>query len=210
VLQTQTYQERELMILLEKISSDRSDDDFAERFSRLKNFEQALHALRNSSSKEIEKLRVLLQRYSRLSRQYGIQPDSNRTSIVFVVIGAIFALPGWILNFLPYQICDFLIRVTKKDASDAATFKVIYSLFLFPAFYILEGFAIHHFWDFVPSVLFAVLILPASYFTLYCMDWYEQQGGIFRKPHQKALYQLTRLRARILEIVNSLAAKLPR
>jgi glycerol-3-phosphate O-acyltransferase / dihydroxyacetone phosphate acyltransferase len=207
VVQAQSYQERELMILLERISSERSDDDFAEGFSRLKNFEQALVVLRDKASKEIETLRILLQRYSRLWRQYRAVEDSMQTNRLWVLLCAVIALPGWLFNFLPYHICDRLIRLTRKDASDAATFKVIYSLFLFPGFYILEGFVLHHYWGGPAALCFAVLILPASYFTLYCMDWYEQRGAIFIKPHKKATLQLKRLRERILIVLNSLAAK---
>jgi hypothetical protein len=148
----------------------------------------------------------LLQRYSRLSREYGVQVSKD-ANYFLVLICSILALPGWILNFIPYHLCDVLIRVTRKDASDAATFKVIYSLFLFPAFYFLEGFAIHKIWGFLPTILFVALILPASYFTLYCMDWYEQRGAIFRKPHAKATAQLIKLREKILEALNSLAAR---
>ena len=206
VLQSQTYQERELMILLEKLSNENADDDFTERFSRLKNFEQGLVSLRKSAPKEIERLRVLLQRYNRLSREFGVEQISKDANYVVIIICSILAFPGWILNFFPYHLCELLIRITRKDASDEATFKVIYSLFLFPLFYVLEGFVIHRFCSFAATLLFALLILPASYFTLYCMDWRERRGTIFRKPHAKAVAQLDRLRKRILLVLNSLAA----
>jgi glycerol-3-phosphate O-acyltransferase/dihydroxyacetone phosphate acyltransferase len=208
VLQARTYQERELMILLEKISSDRPDDDFAERFARLKNFENALAVLRDSVPGEIERLRALLQRYDRLSHRYGAGGDRREVNSTLLLMCVVFALPGWILNFVPYHLCDLLIRLIRKDASDVATFKVIYSLFLFPAVYFLEGWIIHQLWDSFVTLLFAVLILPGSYFTLFCMDWYERHGPILRKPQKKAVEQLERLRSRILGQLNLLASRL--
>jgi len=208
VLQAQTYQERELMILLEKRSNERSVDDFTERFSRLKNFEPGLSTLRNSAPRDIERLRTLLLRYARLSRQYGVEVHRKNPKFFLVLIGAIAALPGWILNFAPYHLCDLLIRFTHKDASDAATFKVIYSLFLFPGAYFLEGWIIDSFFGGFAALIFAALILPASYFTLICVDWYEKQGSILRKPHRKAVEQLERLRSRILKQLELLASRL--
>jgi len=210
VVQAETYQERELMMLLEKISNESKEEDFLERFSRWKNFEHGLKRLRVSAAKDIDRLRSLLSRYNRLSQQYGVDLENRpkETGIDTVLLGAVAALPGWILNFLPYHLCDLLIRLTRKDAADTATFKVIYSLFLFPLFYFGEGFLVKHYFGGLAALLFALLILPASYFTLFYLEWYEQRGMFTRKPQQRAMQHLARLRNRILEQLNVLASRL--
>jgi len=210
VVQADSYQERELMVLLEKISNEGEENDFTERFSRLKNFEHGLKQLRISAAKDIERLRNLLSRYNRLSQQFGVDAEGvpDAANFFMVLLGGVIALPGWILNFLPYHLCDLLIRITRKDAADTATFKVIYSLFLFPLFYFAEGFLVKRLFGLGASIFFGFLILPASYFTLSYFEWYEQRRMFFRKPQQRARKQLARLRSRILDQFNALASRL--
>src|SRR6185369_3787557 len=51
VIQAESYQERELMILLEKLSNER-DADSIDRFERLKEFEAGLKSLRSIATRE--------------------------------------------------------------------------------------------------------------------------------------------------------------
>lgn len=211
VVQAESYQERELMLLLERLSNEESADSL-ERFSRLKDFEQGLKQLRVSSAKDIERLRNLLSRYNRLSERYGVEakkPRKQGTDFLVAILGGVVAIPGWLLNFMPYHACDWLIRLTRRDASDMATFKVIYSLFLFPLFYVLEGFLIRRFLGPVAALLFSILVLPASYFTLFYLEWYEAHfgGTIWLQPQRRMISQLGRLRNRIVEQLNSLASR---
>jgi hypothetical protein len=211
VVQAESYQERELMILLEKLSNEK-DADSIDRFDRLKEFEAGLKRLRSTASKEIDQLRNLLSRYNRLSQKYRIPEEESEkrySDFVIAILGLIASIPGWLCNVIPYQLCDFLIRFTRKDTSDIATYKVIYSLFLFPIFYFLEGFLIHRYLGFFATIAFAFLVLPAGYFTLFFREWYEDHfGGTFWfRSRRRAASQLARLRERIIEQLNALTSR---
>lgn len=216
VVQTETYRERELMLLLEKISANEtgSDSEF-KRFTRLKEFERGLSQLRASSSDEIDALRILLSRYERLARNYRIETHSSSSSptishTVHAILGGVLAIPGWLFNFIPYRLCDLLIRATRQDESNTATFKVIYSLFLFPLFYLLEGYVVWRFLGTIPAILFSILILPFSYYTLLYTEWYASSfGGVgWLKSRNRMKAQMDRLRGRILKQLDQLAARL--
>jgi glycerol-3-phosphate O-acyltransferase / dihydroxyacetone phosphate acyltransferase len=215
VVQAETYREKELMLLLEKISASETaaDSDF-KRFQRLKGFERALSRLRGSAAKEIETLRTLLSRYERLARNYGIKPDSSASSrtastVMLAILGGLLAIAGWVFNFIPYHLCDLLIKTTRQDASDTATYKVFYSLFLFPLSYFLEGYAIWRFVGSGPAVLFSVLVLPFSYYTLFYTEWYELHFGETDWPRSRKRMktQIERLRRRILTQLEHLASR---
>jgi len=72
VLQAETYRDKELMVLLERLHGQGEAEEFGpDRFSRLKDFERGLARLRHSCPKEIDRLRLLLARYRRLSATFG-------------------------------------------------------------------------------------------------------------------------------------------
>jgi hypothetical protein len=133
------------------------------------------------------------------------------------LIGLPIAAIGVLLSFLPYRSCDYLVKHNKKyDMASAATYKVVYSLFLFPVAFIIEAMILHMFFGWVVSVLFVVLIIPLSYFTLYFMEWlYEGGWGIpvsFRKSrktfHNGITHLLEEQNRRIKDLVDKLAAQL--
>jgi glycerol-3-phosphate O-acyltransferase / dihydroxyacetone phosphate acyltransferase len=206
ILQTESYRERELMMLLEKISAEQdSDQSDLERFSRLKEFERGLSRLRLPAAKQIDELRKLLSRYEKLSNEYRINLEGTFETLQWrrlpvAIFGGLLAIPGWILNFLPYHLCDLLIKAINHDAALTATYKVVFSLFLFPIFYFLESYLVYRFFSAPIAILFFILVLPLSYFTLIYGEWLESHfSGLFwvRSRHrQKA--QLERLRHRIL------------
>ncbi len=212
VVQAETYRERELMILLERITlSQKREYTELERFSRLKGLEDGLVKLREKASGEIEALRNLLSRYERLCETYSIDGHARPASKSFVlpaIAGAALAIPGWIFNLLPYQLIALLIKVTRRDASDIATFKVIYSLFLFPLTYVAEALLISRFTAPVFAWLFALLIIPLSYFTLYFLEWYDRHfaGSLWFGYQKRVVHQLDRLRKRILAQMEKLAS----
>lgn len=212
VLQAETYRDRELMLLLERLFAepDREPSEF-ERFARLKEFERGLARLQVTATREVDDLRKLLSRYERLSQSYGVPQHAQKVAgsvhlFVALIFGGLLAIPGWLLNFLPYHVCDLLIKQTRKDAADAATYKIIFSLFLFPSFYFLEGYLIHRFWGSYASILFAVLILPLSYFTLFYGEWYDARirGKFPLRSRVRRKNQLDRLRNQILKRLDSL------
>jgi len=212
VLQAETYRDKELMVLLERLYGRNKGSDFGpDRFSRLKDFERGLVRLRQSCPEEIDRLRLLLARYQRLTSTFGVEDvrrNSQRRSGLSLLAGFsgwILASPGCILNYIPYKLTDVLIRLTRRDESNQATFKIIYSLFLFPFFYILEGVAIRHFLGTVPAILFALFIVPVSYFTVSFLEWWEREyGGTVSARVSKPLEQLQR---RIIAEVQTLATR---
>jgi glycerol-3-phosphate O-acyltransferase / dihydroxyacetone phosphate acyltransferase len=212
IVQTESFRERELMMLLEKISAEQESDqsDF-ERFGRLKEFERGLSRLRISAAGEIDQLRKLLSRYEKLSNEYRINLNGNFESLQWnrfpaAILGAILAIPGWILNFLPYHLCDLLIKTRDNDASVTATYKVVFSLFLFPIFYFLEGYLLYRFFGTSVAILFFVFILPLSYFTLIYGEWFEFHfsGMLWAGSRLRRKAQLERLRGRILNYLERL------
>ena len=211
VIQAESYRDRELMLLLERLSASEEELSEPVRFERLKQFEQGLSKLRTTAASEIDGLRKLLTRFERLTEEYGVAENASHRSIslrklVLVIGGAILAFPGWILNLIPYFLCDWLIKFSKRDASDIATFKVVYSLFLFPLFYATQAYLIHRLFGPIATVLFLLFIFPCTYFTLFYMEWYESDvGGLFwPSSRQRMKAQLERLRARILGRLNAL------
>lgn len=212
VFQAQDYRDRDLLLLLERLYSEESLESWHHRLPRLKQFELSLAKLRNIYPREIENLRQLLSRYQRLSDRFGRAPDqkaqpaSGKRVLFLHSFGFIIAIIGSILNWIPYRLIGWLVR--KKDHAEAATFKIVYAIFLFPAFYILEGAFIRHFLGWVALVLFLILIVPLTLFTL---RFYERREYTARTPwrfSRRIDEQLTRLRARIIANVDSLAARL--
>jgi hypothetical protein len=104
----------------------------------------------------------------------------------------------------------------KYDIAKVATFKVVYSLFLFPVTFLIEAVVLYLFFGLVFSVLFAILIIPLSYFTLYFIEWlYEGGLGIpvsFRKLRKnfrrRISRQLEEQSIRIKHQIDDLAARL--
>lgn len=208
VLQAESYRDKDLMLLLERLYGQNEAEDFGpDRFSRLKDFERGLARLRQSYPKEIDRLRLLLARYQRLSDTFGVRKSQQRTglSLMAGLSGWILALPGCILNYLPYKLIDVLVRLTRRDEADLATFKVVCSLFVFPLFYFLEGVAIHHFFGTTAAILFALCIVPLGYFTVGFLEWWEREyGGSVSARVSKSL---ERLKKRIIVEVQNLAAR---
>lgn len=224
IFQAESYRDRELMLLLERLRAEEGDaDGWPDRLARLKVFESALATLRQSYPDEIDRVRRLLARYQRLLADYGMDPvepqrKTRRSSATFLLsaAGMTLAALGVVLNFVPYRLVDLLVRITRKDESETATFKVTFSLFLFPVSYVAEGFLIAHLFGWPWSVLFGLLIVPLSWFTLRFFEWREETSG-GNKPRsqwfswnasRRIAETLERLRQRILTEVDNLAGRL--
>lgn len=222
VFQAENVQDRELMLLLERIYSEGSGDDmWRDRFERLKKFETGLKRLRTRHASEIERLRQMLSKYIKMSETIRVSSNISGGKSRFSAkrfFMAISGLPvaglGWLLTMIPYQLCNLFVKHIKRyDASAAATYKVAYSLFLFPAAFLLEALSVHLWLGGTASLIFAVAVIPVSYFTLYYFEWICEGGwGIsspskkFRKNSlQRASQQLERQRGEIVERVNNLS-----
>lgn len=207
VVQSESYRDRELMLLLERIYGDvPEDEDWRNRFARWKIFETGLASLRADKPQSIDSLRRLLSRYQRLSTAYRIDRSTRSWMLLLLPFAAI----GWMLNAIPYHIVDLLVR--RYDDSDAATFKVVYSLFAFPVAYAAEALLLGHFFGTTVAVIFAILIVPLSYFSQEMSDWWEEHSPslLLGASRQRAAAQLSRLRQRIAAEVDLLAAELER
>lgn len=219
VFQAQDYRDRELMLLLDRLYSEDQTGSWPERLPRVKRFEVSLERLRSAYPREIENLRRLLVRYERLSVRFGIDPTQNAGTqrsfklLLQQLTGFCLAALGSIINWLPYQLVDLLTR--KKDQADAATFKIVYSLFLFPAFYFLEAAAVKYIFGWISALFFLAALVPLSLFTLRFFEWRDGmagssgKGSLWFDPHaaQRVSDQLSRLRSRIVSEVDALASR---
>jgi 1-acyl-sn-glycerol-3-phosphate acyltransferase len=223
VFQAETFRDRELLLLLERLyAEDGRDDSWPQRVTRLKEFETGLTRLREHYPREIDRLRHLLARYERLTVTYGVREsmghERSSPSVKLALLGAcgmVLASMGWLLNWLPYRLCGRLVQLTKRDEAAAATYKIVYSLFLFPLAYVVEGILIARWFGWAAVVVFAVCIIPLSYFTLLFFEWREELGA--RSARSSAWFagnwsrrvteQLARLRQRIVAEVDALASR---
>jgi glycerol-3-phosphate O-acyltransferase / dihydroxyacetone phosphate acyltransferase len=219
VFQAETYRDRELMLLLERLGAEEPAESWDHRLSRLKQFEGALSKLRHSAPREIENLRRLLSRYHRLTETYGINGNATgfsrkRSVISFIakLAGFMLAGAGAVLNWIPYRIVDLLVHLSKPEEVDVATFKVVASFFLFPLTYIVEMWGLYRFLGWVPAIAFGILIVPVSLFTLRFFERREQTSArgdfIGKGSAQRKRDQLSRLRSRILSETEKLASRL--
>ena len=121
---------------------------------------------------------------------------------------------GWLLTIIPYQLCNLLVKYIKRyDESAAATYKVAYSLFLFPITFFLEALFVYHWLGLIASLTFAVVVIPISYFTLTFFEWVYDGGWGISNPSMKlrknmlhrVSKQLEYERSEIIGLVNDLA-----
>lgn len=185
VLQTENFNDRKLMMLLEKIYREKGESNlWPERFERLKIFEKSLGILHRSYSHEIEQLRYMLSRYKKLSdssiRRYNLSSSKSAFNVkgLFITLaGFPFAALGYLFNFMPYYLCNIILYSFKKaDEAVMATYKVVYSLVLFPLFYLGEGIIIHKLLGSIFSISFTIAIIPLSYITIFYFEWLYDAG----------------------------------
>ncbi len=225
VFQTEDSEDRELLILLERISRKAAEgDSWAQRFERLKIFEKGLAVLNESSPQEIEELRHLLSQYNRLSKTslrgyLSSSPskalDTKKT--LFTLAGFSFALTGYLFNFMPHRLCLIILYYLQKaHEADMATYKVVYSLFIFPLFYLGEGVLIYILLGWTFLIAFAVCILPVTCFMIFYLD--RLSGTCLGQPislmllrnvlSRSSVKQLEDLGNRIINLVDGFSSKL--
>jgi hypothetical protein len=96
----------------------------------------------------------------------------------------------------------------------AATSKILFSLVLCPLAYALEAWLIARWVGPAAALVFAVLIVPLSYFTLLFFEWREELGTkppplsswLNGRPSPRVTSELIRLRRHIVKEVDSLAS----
>jgi 1-acyl-sn-glycerol-3-phosphate acyltransferase len=221
LFQAETYRDRELMFLLERLHREEDrDDSWPERLSRLRRLEQGFQGLRTTHSREIEALRELLEQYEQLSPGSDPwapdrYPPLSGPRKLLALMGLPLAGAGWVLNAVPYQLCSVLVRnAVREDATLAATLKVVYALFLYPLTYCGEALLVLHLFGWTAVAAFSMGIVPLSYFTLFYMEWRRQSSAARvrrrlwsgRRGWKENKEQLTSLRRRMVREVDALAA----
>jgi glycerol-3-phosphate O-acyltransferase/dihydroxyacetone phosphate acyltransferase len=224
VFQTENILDRELMFLLERIYGEQTGPvSWSERFERLKQFEAGLRVLRPSCASKIDRLRHMLSRYDQMSRSlediHHPPADNTRNSrgrFILALIGLPVACLGWLFSILPYTLCDYIIKHVKKyNDTVAATYKIIYSLFLFPLCFFFEALLLQVLFGWTVSAAFAIGIIPLCYFTLFYLEWIESGNWDLRlrspRLNKFLSHQLSRrlevLRGQINALVDDLAAR---
>jgi 1-acyl-sn-glycerol-3-phosphate acyltransferase len=224
VFQSESFRDRELMFLLERIySEEKNSDSWLERFERLKQFEVGLNAMKDTCAFEIESLRQMLSRYKKLTSSLESMHDSPADNtqgslkrFLLILTGFPLAGLGWLLTILPYQLCNLIVKHIKRyDESQAATYKVAYSLLFFPLTFVLESMLVHIWLGWVATVTFAILIIPLSYFTLFFFEWLLKGGlgipisslKLKTTLSHRILIQLKAQRACINDLVDDLSTR---
>ena len=223
VFQADNHRDRQLMLLLERIIFQPPEygGTWPQRLSHLKSFSSALKILRDSHPEKIEKLRQLLTKYQegttvlQAMGQPAVKeiPGPLWDGLLKALCGLPLAALGWVLNVIPYQLCRLIVTHIKKyDEAAAATYKIVYSVLLFPLSFLIEGMIIHHYLGGGYTLLFALTILPLSYFTLFYMEWLSTQNWrlsmwglkLPKKITQRLLMNLEIQRGQIHSLVNEL------
>lgn len=225
VFQADNYRDRELMLLLERIyTKDKADNAWPERIARLKTIAAGLNALEGIRPAEIDHLRQLLEKYAHSSAMFeSVQQSTFEKSpggvsrFLLALAGFPLAALGWLCTIVPYQLCGFLVtKIKKHDAAAAATYKIVYALMLYPLAFFAEGVLIYMTLGGSAAMLFALLVIPLSYFTLFYFEWLYGIGWnivlpshhLERRRRNHAAKRLASQRRHINNMVNSLADQL--
>lgn len=214
VFQAETYQDRELVILLEKVYFESTQGhDWAERYKRLGKFKDRVTGLRRCCPEDMRRLRRLASRYRRLSRIAGTktgETPSGPATAVLATLGSLLAYAGWVFNWLPYRLVAWLVRRRRLPRTDIATMTIFWSFAVFPLAYLAEGLLIGRLLGWKAGLAFGAGIVPLSYLTLMYFEWRETLGirpaapGAFfggRWSHRTAR-RLHRLREQIMNEVD--------
>jgi 1-acyl-sn-glycerol-3-phosphate acyltransferase len=218
VFQAETFQDRELIILLERIYFEsQRGHDWAERYRRLGEFNPRVAELRRCCPEEMRRLRRLVSRYRRLSRIAGTKTgETPATPLAALqgVAGSLIAYAGWLFNWIPYRIVKWLVGRRRLPRTDIATMTIAWSLVVFPLAYLAEGLLIGSLFGWEAGLAFGLGILPLSYLALRYFEWRETLG--IRPPSPSALvrgrwshrtsHRLQRLRERIMRQVEGFPA----
>jgi glycerol-3-phosphate O-acyltransferase/dihydroxyacetone phosphate acyltransferase len=191
VFQAETFQDRELIILLERVYFESQPGrDWAERYRRLGEFKPRVTELRRCCRPEMARLRRLVARYRRLARLAGTRTGETPSTPLAAIQGAagsLFAYTGWLFNWVPYRVVRWLVERRRLPRTDIATMTITWSLVVFPFAYLAEGLLIASLFGWEAGLAFGLVILPLSYFALRYFEWRETLG--IRPPSPAALFR---------------------
>jgi glycerol-3-phosphate O-acyltransferase/dihydroxyacetone phosphate acyltransferase len=216
--QADTFQDRELMILLERVYFEsQQGHNWAERYRRLDEFKRRVTELRHCCGAEMARLRRLVARYRRLARLAGTRTGETPATPLSEIAGAagsLFAYTGWVFNWVPYRLVKWLVERRPLPRTDVATMTITWSLVVFPLAYLAEGLLIGSVFGWKTGLAFGAGIMPFSYLALRYFEWRETLG--IRPPFPSALFRgrwsrrtsrrLKRLRERIMREVEGFPA----
>jgi glycerol-3-phosphate O-acyltransferase / dihydroxyacetone phosphate acyltransferase len=189
VFQAETFKDRELIILLEKVYFESGQKHpWAERYKRLGEFKPRVAELRQCCPGEMTRLRRLAARYRRLSHIAGTRTGETPSTPVTSILGAagsLIAYIGWAFNWIPYRLVKWRVQRGRLQRMDVATMTIGWSLVIFPLAYLAEGLLIGTFLGWKTGLIFGIGIGPFSYLTLRYFEWRETLG--IRPPHPSAL-----------------------
>ncbi len=213
VFQAETYQDRELIILLEKVYFESQQGlNWAQRFKRLEEFKPRVTELRQCCPGEMTRLRKLAARYRRLSRIAGTrtgETPSTPLASFLGTAGSLIATIGWAFNWIPYRLVRWRVQRERLPRTDIATVTITWSLILFPLAYLAEGLLIGSLLGWEAGLAFGIAIVPFSYLTLRYFEWRETLGIRPTSPSalfggrwsRRTLRRLQRARERIMKEV---------
>jgi hypothetical protein len=191
VFQAETFQDRELIILLERVYFEsQRGHDWAERYRRLGEFKPRVTELRHCCSLEMVRLRRLVARYRRLVRLVGTRTGNTPATPMAAILGAtgsLLAYAGWIFNWIPYRLVRWLVERRRLPRMDIATMTITWSLVAFPLAYLVEGLLIASLLGWEAGLIFGLAIMPFSYLALRYFEWRETLG--IRPPSPSALFR---------------------
>jgi glycerol-3-phosphate O-acyltransferase / dihydroxyacetone phosphate acyltransferase len=218
VFQAETFQDRELIILLEKLYFESGQKHpWAERYKRLGEFKPRVAGLRQCCPGEMARLRKLAARYRRLSLiadTRARETPSTPGTWFLGATGSLIAYIGWAFNWIPYRLVKWRVQRRRLSRIDIATMTIGWSLVIFPLAYLAEGLLIGTFLGWETGLAFGIGIGPFSYLTLRYFEWRETLG--IRPPFPSALFsgrwsrrtsrRLQRLREQIMGEVEGFTA----
>ena len=180
VFQAETFQDRELIILLERVYFEsRQEHPWAERYKRLGEFKPRVTELRQCCPGEMRRLRKLAARYRRLSRIAGTRTGETPATPVTSILGTMRVtdcLHRVGLQLDPYRLVRWLVERRRLPRMDIATMTIRWSLVIFPLAYLAEGLLIGGLFGWKAGLLFGIGIVPFSYLTLRYFEWRETLG----------------------------------
>ncbi len=218
VFQAETFQDRELIVLLERVYYEsKQGHRWAERYRRLGEFKTRVTGLRRCCPREMTRLRRLVARYRRLSRLAGTPVEGSPQTAAAHLLGAAGSLAayiGWAFNWIPYRAVQWLVGRRRLPRTDIATMTIAWSLLVFPLAYLAEGTILGMAIGWPAAALFGVGILPLTWFTLRYFEWRETLGIRPTAPHalfggrrsRRTARRLQRLREQIMEEVDRFPA----
>ncbi|HQL89695.1 MAG TPA: 1-acyl-sn-glycerol-3-phosphate acyltransferase [Syntrophales bacterium] len=218
VFQAESYQDRELIVLLERICHESEPGGrWAERYRRLEAFKERVSAMRQCCPGRIRRLRRQVARYRRLSRIGGTRTGQTPWTPgedLLGALGSLAAWTGWVFNWVPYRIVRWLVERRRIPRTDIATMKIAWSLLVFPPAYLAEAILVGTALGWPAALLFGAGILPMTWLTLRYFEWRETLGIRPNAPHaffggrwsRHTERRLRRLRERIVREVDLLPA----